>query len=388
MNGITKVVMYAALVVGTACVDAFAGSLLQIRDSIRNIERLQDATTQGDTSAMELYSKLMHQIEADISTATAEQLSDSQNAKAIAVFLLSGGNPNAVEKAFRNIKLEDGDSLLLEGALAYANGNKEKAVRVLTKLDQSEFPPNVVGRLNLILAALLGDSDFPSAISKLLKASAIMHGTIVDEASLRRCVSFASKINDIVNFENCASSYMRQFSQSLYWDDFVSNFETESALIDDKKTLYFASWLVPTLHELPVSVEVDILLEIAKNAVPIGNLILANKCASRAALLADDASVSKDRAQLYVAASMLGLNEVALAKLRLNSIQNASLVGDDLELYRKVTAILKQIHGPAAAVDQSLALPEDASTKPFDDLVAKAKLALGEIDPNEMSLSQ
>ena len=370
-----------------------AGSLLQIRDTTRNIEQLQDAVAFGDLGSLSLMQKIMLQLEKDISLSTAEQLSEPRNVKAVALYLLSGGNPNAVAKAYKNIKIEHAEhETLLEASLAYARSNKEEARAAIGKLEIENLPANIAGRLYIAHAILISESDLPAAIASLKKASVVMHGTMVEEASLRRCASFAAKANDIQNFKNCSENYMRRFSKSIYWKDFSANLIISSASIEDPKTHYYQTWLKPTLDELPTAVQLEILLGIAKYAVPLGNFILANKCGIRAVQLSDEKSSEKNLGLLYAGASMLGLNEVLLAESKLNLINVAILLGDDLALYHKARSVLEQVHAVASkpnvdAEYESLASP-DAQSKSFDDLIARADLSLKQIDAELMRPSQ
>ena len=393
MNSASKALALAWLFALSSSDSAQAGSLLQIRDTTRYIERLQDAAALGDLSSLDLQQKIMLQLEKDISLSTPEQLSEPRNVKAVALYLLSGGNPNAIAKAYANIKIENEEyRTLLDASLAYARSNKEEAHAAIGKLDLENLPANIGGRLYIAQAILIADSDPIAAIASLKRASVIMHGTMVEEASLRRCASFAAKANDIKNFEDCSGNYIRRFAKSIYWKDFAASLAISSASIDDAKNFFYESWLKPTLDELPVPIQLDVMLGIAQHSVPLGNFILANKCAVRAVQLSDEKSSERNRGLLYASASMLGLNEVLLAASKLHLINVTKLVGEDLYLYNKAISVLEQIHAVASSksmgAESKTQSSPDTQSKSFEDLIARADLLLKQVDAELMRPSQ
>ena len=54
-----------------------------------------------------------------------------RNLRAIAVYLFSGGNPNVAERRLIPLKIDPENKALLDGALAYARGDKASAIKFL-----------------------------------------------------------------------------------------------------------------------------------------------------------------------------------------------------------------------------------------------------------------
>ena len=366
---------------------AVAGSPLQIRDTMRTIERLQDAAVHGDEESMKFVSKLMTQIETDIATSVDEKLSDQKNTRAIIVYLLSGGNPNLIEKSFRNAKVHKSINLLFSGSLAYANGEKEVALSKLSEVSKADLPTNITGRLLLIQAILISEKDPKAALSLLNQASSLMPGTIVDEGSRRRCVAYAAKSHDTERFKVCSSVYIRNFQKSQYWKEFAADFLSYAATFGEEKPPLYSNWLLPTLEDLPTQTQVDMLLSMAKIALLRGNFSIANLCGSRVALTASDGSVERSRALLYSGSAMLGLDQVELGGKRLKQVDTSLLDQQDADLLEKAKNMFVQITADAKTTksEQVMDLPQvqSGNFQAYEALVVRAQKVLQELSGNK-----
>ena len=218
------IVLAATYLMAASSAGASGGANLQFRNAIRTLEKIQDATASGEHSAVDVQSKLIIQMGTDLQNTKQSDLQDVRNLRAIAVYLFSGGNPNIAEKQLTPLKIEPGDKALLDGALAYARAEKANAVKYLKEVDLASLPPTLAGRVALVKAILTSAEDLKTALQLLGTARALMPGTLVEEGALRRCVSFAGKLPDIEQLEHCASSYIRRFPKSIYWQEFEDSF--------------------------------------------------------------------------------------------------------------------------------------------------------------------
>ncbi len=316
---------------------------LTVRDTMRSIERLQDAFISGDQDAGKLSSRLMVQIETDITNSSVAELQNRKNVFSVIIFLMSGGNPVVVEKAFRNVNVDEDQKNLLAGAIAYARNDRSEALSKLSLMSGVSLPLNIQGRLLLVRAILVSETDVELAISLLLKARFLMPGTIVEEGALRRCSSYAEKLGDESSFKQCSLEILNRFQNSPYWQEFMDGFTKHASSIDEKKDPDFSLWFTSALRDLPPPVQVEMFLSTASSAVTNGNFLFGKLCASRASSISDAASESWMRAALYGAAAMIGLNDFETATKNLRSVKIAQLKQDDQMLYKKAANVLEQI---------------------------------------------
>jgi chemotaxis protein MotC len=383
-----------AVVAGLISTTAQADSALQFRDAVRTLENFQDATARGDQYSANLLPRMMTQLETDLLSASDEEVRDSKNIRALITYVLSGGNPDVVGQRTKKLNIVGEYGEILSGAVAYARGDKKLAIALLGRAKIFDLPRSIGGRLALAKAVLVSDTDLKGALILLGVARDMMPGSLVEEAALRRCVGFTARIHELNQFESCASTYFRHFPNSIYWKDFVTTFTSASALLDDKKTSYFSSWLLPALDDMPPQVEIEIMLLIAKKAVVAGNFMLADNCASRANSLADIDSEAKNQALLYAGAAMMGLNEYEAGKGRLEAVNPARLAEDDAALLRKALSVSNQIAqqpslvGEEVAPIRSSARKDDLAALEIDEVVARAKQVLAKIPDESVVTSQ
>jgi chemotaxis protein MotC len=360
---------------------------LQFRNAIRTLERVQDATASGDRSAVDVQSKLIVQIETDLMSAKKVDLQDVRNLRAIATYLFSGGNPNIAERRFISLDINPENKHLLDGALAYARGEKANAIKFLGNVNLANLPPNLGGRVALVKAILVSAEDLKAALNLLGTASALMPGTLVEEAALRRCVSFAGKLPDIEQLELCASLYIRRFHQSVYWQEFEDSFTLGLIQADYIKAGGSMLRLKFILNDLPSVDNRKMLLVISKAAVGRGRFLLAKACAARAFEMSRADSVEMTRANLYAGAAMIVQEDHAAGKKKLESIEKSKLDPSDKALLGKALELTHQIASrPDITEEQAIkslspAELKDNQSPAYTSLLARAQNALADPRP-------
>lgn len=359
---------------------------LQFRNAIRTLEKIQDATASGENSAVDVQSKLMIQLGADLQNAKRPDLQDVRNLRAIAVYLFSGGNPNIAESQLTPLKIEPGDKALLDGALAYARAEKANAVKFLKEVDLASLPPTLAGRVALVKAILTSAEDLKTSLQLLGAARALMPGTLVEEGALRRCVSFAGKLPDTGQLEHCASSYIRRFSKSIYWQEFEESFTLGLIEMDYLKAGGTMPQLDSILEDIPPAGHRKILLMISKAAVSHGRHSLAISSAQSARELSPAGSAEMTRSNLYEGAVMIVGEDFESGKTKLEKIDKSLLDPSDRSLLEKALVLTRLIAQrpdttrKEADKPQTSAEPQKDQPPAYANLLARAKTALA--DPN------
>jgi chemotaxis protein MotC len=276
---------------------------LQLAQSIGVLSMLQDATAQGDEEAEGRQARLIAQIETDILNGPRLLEADRKTISALTSFVLSGGNPNIVEKHLLLADENEPHFHVLRAALSYVRANRANALKEVERLDAMELPATIGGRMALMRAILRASSDMPKALDDLDLARRLMPGTLLEEAALRRCIAFSGDNNDRSRFENCGQRYMRRFPKSLYWKDFADGFVKSAVKLSEVKL--DAASLRHMTQGLPPAKTRDLALGVAQQAISKGAFDLALSVSVWASELALAGSVELHRARLYRIAALI-----------------------------------------------------------------------------------
>ncbi len=381
------ILLAATHLIAASSVWANGDTNLQFHNAARTLERVQDATASGDNAAVEMQSKLIIQMGTDLKNAKQADLQDARNLRAVAVYLFSGGNPNVAERQLIPLKVDPENKTLLDGALAYARGDKASATKFLGKVDLASLPPTLAGRVALVKAILTSAEDLKAALSLLGTARAFMPGTLVEEGALRRCISFAGKLPDIEQLEHCASAYIRRFPKSIYRKDFEESFTLSLIEMDYLKAGGTMPRLNVILKDLPPADYRKMLLMISKAATGYGRHALAFSSAQSSRELSGAGSAEMARSNLYEGAILIVGEDYELGKAKLEKIDRSLLDPSDRLLLEKALELSRQIaRRPDLTEEEALKPQPSAETEKdqspaYASLLARAKTALADPDP-------
>lgn len=379
----------ATQLIAASSVWASGDTNLQFRNAARTLEKIQDATASGDNAAVELQSKLIVQMGTDLTNAKQSDLQDVRNLRAVAVYLFSGGNPNVAERRLIPLKIDPKNKVLLDGALAYARGDKAGATKFLGNVDLASLPPTLAGRVALVKAILTSADDLKAALLLLGTARAFMPGTLVEEGALRRCISFAGKLPDIEQLEHCASAYIRRFPKSIYWKDFEESFTLSLIEMDYLKAGGTMPRLNIILKDLPPASYGNMLLTISEAAVGHGMHALAISSAQSARELSRAGSAEMARSNLYEGAILIAGEGYEAGKAKLEKIDTSLLAPSDNALLEKALELSRQIGQRPDIAEEGTSKPQTPTELEKDQppayvsLLARAKTALADPDPTK-----
>ena len=386
-KSVGAILLAATHLIAASSVWASGDTNLQFRNAARTLERVQDATASGDSAAVEMQSKLIIQMGTDLKNAKQSDLQDVRNLRAVAIYLFSGGNPNTAERQLIPLKVDPENKTLLDGALAYARGDKASASKFLGNVDLASLPPTLAGRVALVKAILTSAEDLKAALSLLGTAPAFMPGTLVEEGALRRCIVFAGKLSDIDELEHCASAYIRRFPKSLYRKDFEESFTLSLIEMDYLKAGGTMPRLNIILEDLPPADTRKMLLMISKAATGHGRHSLAISSAQSAGELSRTDSAEMARSNLYEGAILIAGEGYESGKTKLEKIDTSLLDSSDRLLLEKALELTRQIaQKPNIMEDQAVKPPisaelEKGLSPTYANLLARAKTALADPDP-------
>jgi chemotaxis protein MotC len=188
---------------------------------MRRISAAQTALARGDAEAGPQLKQAMLDFSENLATHVNGNFT-SQEAEAIALYVLSGGNPLEVSKLLEKLHLAEQQNNLMQAVLHYAQGETEKANAAFKTVHPGTSDPLLSAQLNLVLAQMPEAGE--TSIAKLSRAANLAPGTLIEEAAIRRLIVHLGGKQDVAELLYWAGRYLRRFPKSLYRPDFTSGF--------------------------------------------------------------------------------------------------------------------------------------------------------------------
>ena len=191
--------------------------------AMREITLLQTEMAVGTVDAPQKLKLAMLKVpkliaEIDPSKATSSEV------QAIALYVLSGGEPSVILKLLKAETLSKEQRELLEGVFSYSTADTGKAVDKLTPIDAKQFDVILNAQLTIAHAQLATAANRSNSIRQLAYAADIVPGTLIEEAAIRRIVARMNHKSNVDQFFYWSGRYLRRFPRSLYYHDFESSF--------------------------------------------------------------------------------------------------------------------------------------------------------------------
>ena len=349
---------------------------------VRSLELVQNEAADGNASAYAARPRLVAQIAEGLLAADRQAWRDERNARALVIYVLSGGQPSVLRKIMALNALPKADENLLNGTLAYAEGRDEEARDLLRDIDAQSLPPSLGGQLALIQSALLMNEDREKAVTLLGMARLLMPGTLVEDVALRREILVMAERHDVDRFMTLSEQYARRFRRSVYADNFWQSFANTVALITPTIDAQAQRRLENLVGQLGADERRRMFLSIAEVSAVNGNVSLARFVAERAAALCPEGSVEKARAKLYGAAATIVGEDYDAALQQLDAIAKTPLPSRDEQLRQGVLAVahgLRELPQPVApAAGEAVPGVKEGSPAAIQLSAAAAAISEGE----------
>lgn len=330
-----------------------AATPLKPAELVRRLQRLQDRIAGGDVDGIATQRTLISEIDRAFASADATVWQDPANARALVIYVLSGGTPAVLRDIVTREPKPAIDEKLLLGALLYVEGREEPALRELGEVDARKLPNALGGQIALAQAALVVRKDPQKATQLLDLSRLLLPGTLVEEAALRRQILVAAQANDTDTFARLSGQYLFRFRHSAYAGNFRQRFAsalTRMAFIAAPDGLDRLDQLLRPMEE---DGQRDIYLLIARAALVEGKTALAANAARRALALSPPASRDAERAQVYLgAAEAVTADQYQAAAKTLQAIDRDRLDPSDVALVEAALSaadMVRQADQPAVA---------------------------------------
>ncbi len=350
---------------------------------VRTLQHAQDQIAQGSQTAYDLQRKLLDHIGNKFLRFTDLVWIDAKNGEAAAIFALAGGDPQVGKWLLENRTIGPAYKAILEGAVAFASRDYEKASTLLEKIEPFDYPGHLGGSLALVKAMLVAKKDPKMAATLFAKSKLLVPGTLIEEAALRRSLVLFKKKEDLPSLVATSSSYYRQFAKSVFGPVFDESLAETIVRFDDEDLKAHQKTLSDAVKLTPTHRQKKIYLMFAKNAVVRGKMGFARFSSSNASKIAKSDPQTQARANLYMAAADVLAEEPQQALNALGAINPKILSEDDRRIMKEASNIGVAIaQWPPAEGKKSKMkdkMTEQDSASP-DDLLNRIKPLMAEVD--------
>ena len=351
--------------------------------AIRDLEKLQDRIAAGDSVAAAAHAKAIAQTAVAFAGAKTAVWSDARNARALVLYLFSGGNAAAMVGAIQPGALAKETQALYEGAVAYGLGQDEKARDRLLPIDAKTLPSGLGGHLALVQATLIAGSDKAKAIDRLDLARLLEPGTLVEEAALRKELMLIDVGgDDLAKFTLLARRYVGSFPRSVYFANFRQLLAQAAMAAGAKDDAPYALRLRQIVEVLEPPDRCRLYLAIAHDALISGRLTMAAFASEEAGRLARRGDAEEARAMVYFGASTIVGPRYELGRRALSSASIGRLDETDQALRLSAIAVADMIRDPAFAAAQPADRDRDTSVVQHgDQALGSSAAVLKSVDP-------
>ncbi len=352
----------------------------EVERLIRRMQDIQERVATGDSAAYVEMPRLLRMIGQKFADEPPETWSGKQNARALVLFLLSGGGSQLGRTILGQHKFAPSEEPLAKAAIAYLEGVEGADREYLLTLNPRELDLDLGAQIAFVQSILLTGSDRPKAIASLDLARLLAPGGLVEEAALRREVALLSETSQFDKFAELARQYWQRFRASPFADNFLRQFMAAVARVS--LLIKPSEWaqLEEFINSLTPETRLKLYLAMAQASVVGGNVGLADMAAQRAIDLAGDGSVERQRSLLYRAAAQVGVADPVHGPRLLADVARDRLPAADQPLYDAVATASVQIFrdpesnfvatppGDANEIDASLSRAEKG-VKEADDVM-------------------
>ncbi|HKZ95893.1 MAG TPA: chemotaxis protein [Hyphomicrobiaceae bacterium] len=340
--------------------------------AIRTLRSIQDRVAQGSSEAYEVQKQYLAELNEQMGKFDPEVWKDPRNARAAIFFVLSGGDPKLLRDLLNRGSAPAIDERLLKGALAYAEGQSAEAAKLLDGIEARALEPSMGGLVALVQGTLLEKLDTNKAIALLDDARLLSPGTLIEESALRREILLVARGGDLERFDRLHSQYARRFRRSIYGASFRREILAGVARREFGGASEWITRIEGVLEKLGHEEQREAYLVIAEEAVAGGNADIARYAAGRAAKLAPEGSVERERARLYEGTALIVSDEFDKGLSALQGAARDKLSASDTEILESALALAGQIRKwPATPA---------GSSDPMPASVTRAQSAISAVD--------
>jgi chemotaxis protein MotC len=334
------------------------GTERQPHHAVRALATLQERIAHGDTAAVSSQRALVADIAAEFRAFPLEVWRNIRNRQALIKYALSGGDPETLHKVLAQKLFEEPELPLAQAALAYAEGQRAAAMRLLGTIDVAELPPTLAGHVALVKAIIIANNDLDQVIRHTDDARLLSPGTLVEETALRLAIEAAITQRNRSKFEATAQRYLRRFPRSPYLTTIIPPVAIAMTEGDYMERADGAKWAHGAVQFLAPNRLVQFYAIVAEAGLRRSKLATTGHAARMIRKYAREGSPELAIALAYEgAATVVGPESVSGLAL-LDAAEAAGVPAPIGALITKARAMAKLIQAPPAPVLESVSVLE------------------------------
>ena len=352
---------------------------------IRRLQDIEERVAAGDAAAFVEMPRLLRLIAQKFAAQPPDVWARRQNARALILYLLSGGSSSVGRKILAQHKFLASEEPLAKAAIAYLENVEGVDRDYLLSLEPRSMELDLGAQIAFVQSILLTNSDRPRAIARLDLARLLAPGGLVEEAALRREVALLGETKEFDKFSSLARQYWTRYRASPYADNFLRQFLAASARVS--LSIKLAEWaqLTEFINSLTPETRRALYLGMAQAAAVSGNFELAAMAAQIVLDLAPTDIVERQRALLYRSAARVGLGDRVQGQAMPQELDRAKLPPGDQPLHDAVAMASARIfHAP----ERKIAGPPPGAANEVDAAMARADGSLKEAEAVMVSARQ
>lgn len=338
-----RLAIAAGLLVAGLASEGSHAQTKQPYEIVRSLEALHDEMALGSKASQTSMPSVLRQLGARLIAQDPSVWRDPRNTRAVVIYILSGGEIRVARSVLRSGKCPAAEKPLLEGALAYLEGNTDQAKTLLGPIDARSLDPALGGHIALAQASLMAGESAKKAMALLDIARVLAPGTLVEDAALRREVFLAEEAGDFDKFVSLSDQYFRRFRQSVYAEGFHHSFAISLARLSQSGESQQLATLSELLSGLSVRDQLRIYLQVAQFSLLNGKVSVAKWAGTQAVYLAQKEPPELHHAELLDGAASVLTTDYDRGLEELKGLADAHLSYDDAMLRDAAIGIATEI---------------------------------------------
>jgi len=313
---------------------------------VRTLAALQERVAQGDETAFALQTAVVQEIAQELKTFPLEVWSEPRNRQALIKYALSGGDPEMLRTVATQKFFPEAEQPLARAALAYAEGHRSVALRLLEKVDVFALPPSLAGHVALVKAIVVANTDLARVIRLSDEARLLSPGTLVEETALRLAIEAAISQGNRAKFEAIALRYFRRFPRSPYLAAVIRPVAAAIAENGYSERPEGAKWVHSVVHYLDPNKLVQFYAALAEVGLRSTKLATTVNAARMVRKYARGGSPEYAWAQAYEGAALVASEDIGAGLKLLADAESAGVSAPVAELIAGARAIAGLIQAP------------------------------------------
>lgn len=312
----------------------------------------------------------------------------TQEYDAAAVYVLSGGRPDILERIAAEVKLDPERQSLFEGAISFVKGDLKAAAGKLATINAEKFEPVLSARIYMLQAHLEDKAPYETRKKMLRTAINITLGTLFEEAATRRLVALAGENGALNDFAYWADRYQRRFSYSPYFPDFWADVLNAVFTIEKRPDKFSLDGLHRLVLHLPDDRKLALVRTLILRSIKEGYPRLCQFGLDEAAESSGKTSNDVEELRLYKLVCAIGTSPQSMGQ-QLALLDRSKLSPNEIELLDAANLLAKGVlsRGAGSQKGSDVYGPQPAYPE-YEVVKARAASVAQQIDATDRVLKR